>query len=279
VVRHLLLAMCALSLGYDAPAAQKADGRAASLLAQVRSYVRTWQEQLLAIVAEEHYRQTRRVAGGGRGWRRVETRHMRSDLLLLRAPAGGTWTAFRDVIAVDGNSVRDRESRFDALFRAPSSQLATDAQRIADESARFNLGVTRNLNVPTAALVFLEDIYGESTSWSVDGHEDDHLVLAFEQRNAPFAISDQSGKGVPAEGRLWVEPSSGRITRTELRARARVANSRLRTRYGRAPGIDVFVPLEMEEESAAGGGDRTTGVASYRNHRVFQVHGRVIGSG
>ena len=254
-------------------------------VAIVRQYVNAWQVELAAVVAEERYEQTRSIWSGiGRSqfWREAQTRSMRSDVLLLRAPAQEAWLTFRDVFEVDGQAVRDREQRFDALFRAPSAQLATDARRIADESARFNLGTTlRNVNSPTTALVFLQPPYVETVTWSVDSDATRNGMrvwsLQFTQNRPPYAVSGQEGRPVKASGWLWIEPGYGRILETEVLLQGRSASSRVNTRYAAMASGKVFVPIAMKDEYEMPRRERAAGDAKYMNHRLFQTGGRIIG--
>lgn len=277
-----------------APSAQRPGTRGA--LELVRAYADAWRGALAAVVAEERYTQTLVEWPGGRfrsvAGRRITERRLVSDVLLMRAPDRDAWLMFRDVFAVDGAPVRDRQHRFDDLFVRPGADVVTSARRIADESARFNLGhFQRNINTPATTLVFLDAAYAESTTWkgpkvtTLDGRQ--AWELSFEQRRAPFAIRTPEGRPHPASGRIWVEPESGRIVQTELEVRSRDPRSRnrvitsvarLEAWFGPVPGIGPWVPLRMEDSLDARGliDERITGIAFYSNHRLFQTAVRII---
>ena len=75
-----------------------------------------YERTFVGVVAEETYRQEVRIAGGTdlRGFpveARAQRRDLKSDVLLVRAPAGDRWIQFRDVFEVDGKPVRDRAER------------------------------------------------------------------------------------------------------------------------------------------------------------------------
>jgi hypothetical protein len=61
------------------------------------------------------------------------------------------------VYEVDGRPVRDRTDRLTKLFLAPHPDSQSQARRIAEESARFNLGgqVLRTITTPLLALQFI----------------------------------------------------------------------------------------------------------------------------
>jgi hypothetical protein len=129
------------------------------LALSVNAYERTF----VGVVAEETYRQ--RVHGGrgrtdARGFpveAASQRRDLKSDLLLVRAPAGDRWIEFRDVFEVDGKPVRDRAERLAKLFLQPSASTQQQVDDIAAASARDNIGgVNRNVKLPVLALTVLE---------------------------------------------------------------------------------------------------------------------------
>lgn len=264
-----------IALGADKPDSKQG-------LARAQQYLVTWQEKLSAIVAEERYEQTVRTSIKGVGqtvWKLRSTRRLRSDVLLLRAPADHLWLCFRDVLAVDDTAVPDRQERFDALFNSPLATLMADATRIAAESARFNLGIHRTINTPTAALVFLVEPYARSTSWSLRTGErlgDRRVwVLRFQQHKPPFAIHTFGKKPLRASGRIWLEPDSGRILKTQIVVQALNAPSVI-TEFAYVPAVDAWAAVRMEEtlESMT---ERVHGVATYSNHRLFRTSARIVG--
>ena len=70
-------------------------------------------------------------------------------LVMVRLPDAADWIVFRDVLTVNKRPVRDREERLLKLLQSPESSALSQARKIAQESARFNLGsLTRTMNVP-----------------------------------------------------------------------------------------------------------------------------------
>ena len=77
-----------------------------------------------------------------------------SEFAIVKAAGRVGWSGFRDVVEVDGKPVSDRRDRLLSLLTGPAGGEA-ELRRIADESARYNVGpVIRNFNVPTTALFF-----------------------------------------------------------------------------------------------------------------------------
>jgi len=265
-----------------------------------REYLARWQQQLAAIVAEEHLTQT--ITSSKESGDTVRT--LVSDVLVVRSRENA-WLMFRDVMSVNGVAVRDREQRFASLFSRPDVDVVTSASRIADESARFNAGALfRNTNTPLAPLVFLDPKYARNTQWKWrDARLEGRAVieLTFEQKKAPFAIHDTDGRPQPAEGRIWSEPATGRIVKAEFRLEDKVIRgegifsglTRMTTSvtatYGPVRDVATWVPLQMNEQidlrvvqpqlTPEGGSmnERLVGTAAYSNFRQFQTSGRIVG--
>ncbi len=246
------------------------------LLQRAGAYVADYERRFSALVAEERYVQqvrtgARDVRGGptfeardvadgvtpttgGQAARHQKQtgptyREMRSDVLMVQLP-DRTWFGLRDVIEVDSHTVRDREGRLQELFLKAQS----NARRIVDESARYNIGpVTRNTNVPTFALVLLApdvqyrfafDKVGEE---QVDGQPT--WVIGFEEISEPTIVKDDRDRNMPSSGRFWIVPRTGHVLRTEVTAGNEKTDARGRTRvtYGLNPALGVLVPVEMKE--------------------------------
>ena len=99
----------------------------------VGAYVAHYEQAYSAIVSKERYTQ-RLFQGTTREERRLD-----SEVALVPAGDAG-WVIFRDVFAVDGAAIRDRQDRLTSLFLSPEADLRAPALRIAEESARYNLG-------------------------------------------------------------------------------------------------------------------------------------------
>ena len=269
----------ALALILVAPATVEPKPTFEQALALTRAYLAVWQGTLASLVAEEAYSQEVRPYRS----RAVDRRQLRSEVLLLRAPADNVWLAFRDVIAVDGKPVHNRQKRFDALFSGPVALMMSTAERIAEEGARHNLGsVQRTINTPIAALIVLHPDYQANTTWELD--TDERLEgmpvweLRFNQRKPPFAVKVPANVEYGTSGRFRLQPETGRIIEWDLRVQAGNSTFRVKTRYGPVPSIqEGWVPLRLEDRYEVPRLERLRGVATYSNHRLFRTGGRVIG--
>jgi formylglycine-generating enzyme required for sulfatase activity len=91
---------------------------------------------------------------------RARHRDLRSDFLLVKSPDTAALVPFRDVIAVDGVTVRDREARLAKLFLNATGDAMSRAERIREEGARYNLGNMRStLGNPVMGLGVLQRTY------------------------------------------------------------------------------------------------------------------------
>jgi hypothetical protein len=241
----------------------------ADVLDRAATYVAKYEEKFSAVVSEERYSQSEsRIAGFTR------RRELKSDVLVINAGVGG-WMGFRDVYEVDGRAVRDHDQRLSKLFVEATADTMTHARQIADESARYNLGsVRRNINVPTMALAFLRRDNQSRSTFSIDGaakiENTNTIILGFTERGTPTIIRSGAADA-PASGRFWIEPESGRVVRSQLRAAPSKVNATVTVSYAAAPKLDVWVPVSMSESYKGSGGESISGTASYRNFRRFSV--------
>ena len=255
------------------------------VVGRIGAYVSAYQQRIATIVAEEQYRQTiedrSRIDGvTGRG-RLLETRVIRSDYALVRAADGDGWVGFRDTFAVDGTPVRDRQDR---LQRLVASGDVAQAARIASESARFNLGgelVVRNINVPTFVLRLLHPVYRHHFSFKKVGEETIDGVrtwqIQFRERDRPTIVRRPDGRDQPSSGSVWVNPVTGEVWKTLVTwdVQSLTALGRITVTYGRVDGVDLLVPVLMDEAYPS---HATTlqGRATYSNFRQFQTGVRVV---
>jgi len=105
-------------------------------------------------------------------------------------------------------------------------------------------------------------------------------IVAFQERSTPTTlVSDGFGGELLARGRVWIEPTSGAVLRTELSFNGSAARylkeSAIRVDYQRDPKLQVLLPSEMEETYGLEI-EVLHGVATYRNYRRFETAARMI---
>jgi hypothetical protein len=253
-----------------------------AVLARAGAYVIRYQRDFAGIVAEETYAQNSRL-----GWRSTRDglkrgsathRELRSDLLLVRPEGADGWIQFRDVFEMDGRKVRDRTDRLAKLFLQPSASSAKQVQKITQESARYNLGtIIRNVNVPVLALRVLlpqnqvRFVFDHAEA-SDNSRAEGTWAIDYREVAPGTMIRTSGGQDLPVHGRFWLEPGTGRVLVSTLKAGNRSVDAEIEVTYATQPALGVLVPREMREsyerhddESAV------TAVATYSNFRQFQV--------
>jgi hypothetical protein len=243
----------------------------AAVLAAAAEYLAKYEHDVVAVVAQEDYRQ--QIASATR-----PTRQLRSDLVMIASAERG-WVEFRDVFEVDGRKVRDHDDRIAQLLLTPNPNAHQQAASIVEESARFNLspsGITfeRTLNIPLEALRFLRKSNQSRSRFEIAGEERADIgmviVLRFQEQVTPRLIS--SPLDAAASGRFWIEPSSGRVVRSELQMSAPNVMATVTVKYAGQFEPAIWLPASMDEEYDLI--DRTVAVsghATYSNFRRFRV--------
>jgi hypothetical protein len=149
--RSAVLILTALAAATSAaPARQGQDGPDAALIERASRYIEEYERAFAALVSEELQFQSIVGADG----RVKKTREPRADFLLIKTVSD--WAqVFRDIIEVDSKAVRDRDERLRKLFLENPRTAVVQANAIASESRRHNIGVNRQGNSPLLPLLFL----------------------------------------------------------------------------------------------------------------------------
>lgn len=212
--RLIGLAVC---LGVAVLHARAQERSAADLMAKVGAYAASYGEKSSVVVAEEKSTQTVLVEGAPTD--AVRPIELVAEFAIVKVQGGG-WTGFRDVIKVNGEPVPDRKDRLATLLNSPSASMS-EATRIANESARYNVGpISRNINTPTAALFFFlpqnldRFTFTKKGSKNIDGVKT--TEIAYKETKLPALITTRAGRSVPIDGSLWVM-DDGTVVRTRMR--------------------------------------------------------------
>jgi hypothetical protein len=179
---------------------------------------------------------------------------------------------FRDVFAVNGEPVRDRDERFTKLFLNPTTSAIEEASAIALEGARYNLGgAERTINNPLLVLAFLQAAYQHRFRFSLNTSDKDAgpgvWVLEYKEQARPTIIREKTNGDLAAKGRIWIESESGRVVKTEL---AITELDNIVTSFRFDERFQIAVPHEMREEFWTDT-ESIVGVASYSRFRRFDV--------
>jgi hypothetical protein len=174
------------------------------------------------------------------------------------------------------------------LFTNPSGNARKQAAQIMNEGARYNIGsITRNINVPLMALMFLDPLYQAHFRFSASTEgkgtprgmpktpeftlTSDAWELDFDEVKSPTIIQGDSADA-KSHGRLWIDPATSRVLMTELVNEATRVRTTIRVSYKSEPVAGFLLPIEMRETYVRKGGFYTfQGTATYSNVRRFTV--------
>lgn len=300
------VALCVVMAVAAAEPAAAQEPTLATVLQRAGAYVAEFHRQLSGIVAEERYIQEVQAfsrRGGCPGNATYASilncqgqlvnpmrTDLRSDLLLVRPAGGKDWAEFRDVFEADGVPIRDRQERLTKLFLGESVDAREQIGHILGESSRFNIGdIQRNINTPVFALQILEPVNQprfkfkrssnrvpdtfsrENTPTGAFRTSTEVWVVEYRETEPGTIIRTVDLKDLPARGRFWIEPSTGRVLMSELIASNRTLNATVDVSYQSEPLIGLLVPIEMRERYKSSRGAQIEAVATYGRFRQFQV--------
>jgi hypothetical protein len=214
-------------------------------------------------------------------------RELKSDLLLVRPVGADGWMQFRDVTAVDGRQLKDRNDRLARLFLAPSNSTASQARKIMQESSRYNIGdIERNINLPVLALAVLDRRMQPGFSFALEPAgatydlpksaaftaPPDALVVSFRETQLRTMVASPQGKNMAATGRFWLDRATSQIYMTEIGVEDLWLKAEIYVAYGHVDTIELPIPVEMHERyDNKLNGTRVEGSAVYSNFREFKV--------
>jgi len=255
------------------------------------AYVARFAETFSNVVATEEYAQEMateaRVGFSTGAQTSARTRRdLRSEFLLLKVGGPLEWRPFRDVFEVDGRAVRQRDDRLMQLFQTASASGYEQAARIAQESARHNIGLTgRTINTPVLSLLFLQSRIQPRFRFSLEARDTDvgqnTWRLAYWETAVPTiirGITTSEDRDLTSSGRFWIDADTGRVDKTELVLATGTMMARLVTTYREHVRFGISVPVEMREEYTIAEDSRNrqperriTGFARYGDFRRFEV--------
>jgi len=272
----VLFGVVGLAAAPARPAAQIPDVE--TVMARAGGYVMRFIQAFSNVVTEEHYVQ--HVATGGplgvlrRGSQRDGQRDIRSDLLLVHVGGLVEWRPFRDVFEVGGAPVRNRDGRLTELFSRPASDVLAQAEAIAAESSRYNIGIERTINTPVHTLLFLRPSLQPRFRFTLDRPDvsagADVWVVKYEERGRPTLIRGDRDTDLPASGRFWIDAGTGCVLRSELVTFSGSGTARVTTTFRVDPATSIALPIEMHEDYQLQRG-RVTATATYSRFRHFAV--------
>ncbi len=243
------LAMLAAAAVLSPPVAAQTGVTAADVLRAASGYISTYASKLSGVTLQEEY--TLLDVSGGRI---VYSRRISSDLVLL--DLNGRVVGLRDPFAVDANALRERTPRITTVLARPSQATWQRAQDYANESLRyFQDEIIIRLNDPTLALRFVDPDHDMRSTFKIDGKKKiegiETVGLAFQETKVKPPATPNYVLPTPgnawARGKLWVEPATGRVLRTELSMQSDTETARITVEYSHDAELDLFLPASMTD--------------------------------
>ena len=250
-----------------------------TVLDRTRSYVSAYEEQLGTLIGEEDYKQTAVWDNARPGSLRVGTMHRRlsSDFLLTRV--GNEWFGVRNVREIDQKRIDGKTTDFSKILSESPMALAAELRNMNRSSSRYNIGdFTRTFNLPTYPLTMFhalnfgrfifekgpEKKIGNVTTWEI----------RFDEVLHPTMIRDLKGNDQVQHGRLWIDPRTGEIVKTEtvIDSRSDTVHARVTfvVSYKHSAKLSMLVLDTMQEKYDAGF-HRVDCEAIYSNFRRFET--------
>jgi hypothetical protein len=260
-----------------------------AVLTKATAYVETFVQRFSNVVTEEHYKQAVRRPGGagsvapssqpGAAGDPIvipERREFRSDLIITQDKTAFGWIMIRDVFEVDGKPVRDRQERLTRLLTQSGSDARAQAIRIADESARYNIGPgIRTTNTPELSILFLQASLRPRFTFTLGSRErsagERVWIVNFREQARPTLVRGEKDADMPATGRFWIDVDTGRVVKTDLNFRLPAGRWTLTTDYVADERLGIGVPGEMREYYQVWATE-TTGTATYGRFRTFGIN-------
>jgi hypothetical protein len=286
-MRHgFLVALLGGALGAAASAHQQSSSTSPppldALMAVVGERASSYVTGLSSIVCRERYVQrTERedVSGLCLGapctTTQVQNRTLDSDYLLVQLPGANGWLPFRDVSTVDGAPVRDRNNRLLDLFVHADADRMVQAERIRNESSRYNIGsAMRDINVPTFALQFLLPRVQTRFAFRLGPRE--HIggigtqVVEYQEVARPTTVRGLNDVDLPVQGCFWVDPQTGTVRRARMETSFKREKRVIEVTFRQDPRHEIPVPDTMDERYT-GPDERVYARATYSDIRRFQV--------
>jgi hypothetical protein len=250
-------------------------------------YLLEYEPVLGALVAEEQLSQRDGPSFDAVRQSNVQTvnRELISEVAFIGLPGNAGWLGFRHVVKMNGKTQPGAGKPLGEILADGAKNEYEQARLLLAESAKLNLGMPRTTNLPNLPLEFLHPRNRRRFAHRDDGREKirglETMRMVLNETASPSIIQRPEGGDVPSTVTAWVESSSGRLIRAEVRSRdARIGvlpfEAVVWVDFKDEPALKLLVPAEMKEEFYAGRFRDGTGVAKYSKYRKFQTSGRIV---
>ena len=240
------------------------------------------------LIAREHYVQEVRTPAasfGATAGRVTESRTTDAEVAFAQVVTDGAWMMTRRVDRLDGRPIApDGGPRLDQA--TSEAEVLERLRGLANDGARWNIGRTwRNMNTPTLAIWFMTSQMADRFTFKDEGTERLPVagvcrVVRFTETATP-PVMHIAGTPARTHGRVWLEPGSGSVAKTELiveghRPDMAAERATVIVTYAPSTELPVWVPATMLERYEGGRDDpRVIATATYTDVRQFTVRMRI----
>lgn len=275
----LIVAALALAVALQGLSAQDVASR-------LHAYLLAYEPKLSELIADERMLQRNEPL---RETQRDEPptfqRALQSEVAFVALPGAAGWLGFRHILKVGNEAVADSTGSLREVLSSGAKDDFSKAKEMLADSARFNLGEPRTINLPNLPLEMLHPRHLNRFSVRIAGRETvrgkQTTRLVFVETFSPTIITATDGGQMRSIVTAWVETTNGRLWRADVVTRdtrpdAAAFDNRVSVSFREHESLGLMVPQAMREEFWAGTGRRAWGEASYSNYRRFQTSARIL---
>jgi len=277
-MKIIAAALAALTLVAPSPTAE-------DVRARLSAYLIDYEPKLSELIADEHMIQRDVPRREGRpGSEYFLKRTMQSEVAFIGLPGDAGWLGFRRVLKLDGSPVDDRLGSLNAVLASGFQDDYVRARVMLSDSARFNLGTPRTINLPNLPLELLAPHHAGrfatriAGSDRIAGHRTIKLVLV--ENVTPTIIRAFDGSQMRSIVSAFVEPGTGRLWKANVITRDPRPNAEfdhvVSVTFQENRALGLLVPAKMREDFFAGHDRKAWGDATYSNYRRFQTSARIV---
>ena len=277
-MKIIATALTALVLIAPAPTVDEVRSR-------LNAYLIDYEPKLSELIADEHLIQRDVPRREGRpGSDYFLKRSLQSEVAFIGLPGDAGWLGFRRVLRLDGAPIDDQLGSLNAVLASGFQDDYVKARVMLSDSARFNLGTPRTINLPNLPLELLAPHHAGrfatriAGSARIAGRQTIKLVMV--ENVAPTIIRAFDGSQIHSIVSAFVEPDTGRLWKAEVIARDPRPSAEfdhiVSVTFQENRALGLLVPAKMREDFFAGHDRKAWGDAKYSNYRRFQTSARIV---
>ena len=254
---------------------------------QLNTYLAGYEPKLSQLIADEVMVQQNvrgnSSAGGGIG--PPEYRTIKSEVAFIALPGDAGWMGFRRVIKVGRDAVEDTFGSLNAVLASGTVDDYSKARSMLADSARFNLGTPRTINLPNLPLEVLHPRHAKRFSIRLAGEDRVRgrrtIKLVLVENVSPTIIRATDNGDMRSIVSAFIEPRTGKLWRADVVARdprdSRWAFDHvISVEFREDRTLGLLVPATMHEVFFAGQNRNAHGDADYSNYRRFETAARIV---